>query len=167
MSPNESTPERADARSLGRQRVPLHELLGIRPVAMVEGRGRLEFVVKEQHLRTFGILHGGVFATLLDTVMGMASASVARDGHDVVTVQLNVNFIRPVALGESIVATSEVVHAGRRTAVARAEIRTAGGELAATGTGTFMFLPPTGAAQGGIGPVADADADTDTGEGRA
>ncbi len=89
----------------------------------------------------------------MDTVLGMSTASVAPEGHDVVTVQLNVNFIRAVALGETVVATGEVQHAGRRTAVARGELRTSTGELAATGSGTFMFLPPGGLAMGGSGPA--------------
>jgi uncharacterized protein (TIGR00369 family) len=117
------------------------------------GRGRLELVVAEGHLRTFGILHGGIFATLLDAAMGLSAASVAPEGHDVVTVQLGVNFIRPVGPGERLVATGQVEHAGRRTAVARGEIRTDGGDLAALGTGTFMFLPPTGPSRGGLGPI--------------
>lgn len=150
---SQTTPEDSVPRSPGDRKVPLHELLGILPVEMGGGRGRLELVVRDHHLRTFGILHGGVFAAMLDAVMGMAAASSAREGHDVVTVQLNVNFIRPVALGESLTASAEVEHAGRRTAVARGEIRTASGELAALGSATFMFLPPTGPAQGGLGPI--------------
>lgn len=157
MNQNDSEPGGSDARSSSPRRVPFHELLDIRPLEKGGGRGRLELVVKEQHLRTFGILHGGVFAALLDAVMGMAASSTARAGDDVVTVQLNVNFLRPVALGETVVATSEIIHAGRRTAVVRGEIRTATDMLTAVGSGTFMFLPPTGAARGGIGPLSGTD----------
>ncbi len=146
-------------RTPGERRVPLHELLGIQLLEMGGGRARLALEVRDHHLRTFGILHGGVFAAMLDAVMGTAAASSARPGHDVVTVQLNVNFIRPVALGESLVASAEVEHAGRRTAVARGEIRTASGDLAALGSATFMFLPPTGPAQGGLGPIGGTPAE--------
>jgi uncharacterized protein (TIGR00369 family) len=87
-----------------------------------------------------GLVHGGVYATLLDTAMGWAASTLAPQGQDLVTVQLNVNFIRPCREGETLVASGEVVHSGRRTAVARGEVRTAAGELAATGSGTFMFV---------------------------
>lgn len=153
MSPHEPVSDGEAPAPGGERRAPFHALLGLRTLEAGGGRGRLELVVKEHHLRTLGILHGGVFAALLDAVMGMAASTSARGGDDVVTVQLNVNFLRPAALGEALVAAAEVLHAGRRTAVARGEVRTASGELAALGSGTFMFLPPTGVARGGIGPV--------------
>ena len=105
------------------------------------GRGRLEVVVRTEHLRDVGILHGGMSATLLDSVMGMSAASVAPPGYYVVTVQLNMNFIRPAWEGEHLVATGEVTHSGRQTAVARAEIRTADGILVSSGSATFLFVP--------------------------
>ena len=95
---------------------------------------------RRQHLRTHGILHGGVVATLLDTAMGRAVSTLCRDDQSAVTAQLNVNFIRPVWLGETLTITGEVQHSGRQTAVTRGEIRTAAGVLVATGSGTFMFV---------------------------
>jgi uncharacterized protein (TIGR00369 family) len=92
-------------------------------------------------LRTRGIAHGGVFAALLDAAQGMAAASVAPQGSDVVTVQLNVNFIRTATLGERLTATAKVQHSGRRTAVTAAEIRTSSGQLAATASATLLYLP--------------------------
>lgn len=153
MNQDHSISTETDSLPADRPRVPLHDLLGLQPRQMGGGRGRLELVVREHHLRTLGILHGGVFATMLDSVMGMAAQSLAPAGDGVVTAQLNVNFLRPVSLGETLTATSEVLHAGRRTAVVRGEIRTATNDLAAIGSATFMFLPPTGAAMGGIGPL--------------
>jgi uncharacterized protein (TIGR00369 family) len=125
------------------QRGSLLELLGIRLQQLGAGRGRLEMAVAARHLRTLGILHGGVTATLLDTAMGMASGTTAPPDHYVVTIQLNVNFIRPAWEGELLTATGEVLHAGRQTAVARGELRTADGVLVATGSGTFLYLAHT------------------------
>jgi uncharacterized protein (TIGR00369 family) len=125
----------------GAPRIPLHELLGIHVVEAAEGRGRLEMVVTARHLRTFGLLHGGVLAALLDAAMGTATATRTPAEHDVVTAQLNVNFIRPAWQGEQLTTTGEVVHAGRRTAVARGEVRTAEGSLVAAASGTFLFTP--------------------------
>lgn len=123
------------------RRVPLHERLDIEPRFVGGGQSRIELLVGPHHLRSRGIAHGGVFATLLDAAQGMAAASVAPDGCDVVTIQLNVNFIRPAALGERLTTTATVQHAGRRTAVTSAEMRTSQGELAATGTATLMYMP--------------------------
>lgn len=120
---------------------PFLEGLRAEPVSSEKGRATWRLTVAEQHLRTHGILHGGVVATLLDTAMGRAVSTLCRDDQSAVTAQLNVNFIRPSWTGETLMITGEVQHSGRQTAVTRGEIRTAAGVLVATGTGTFLFVP--------------------------
>ncbi|MBX6313311.1 MAG: PaaI family thioesterase [Isosphaeraceae bacterium] len=160
MVPIES--EEKSTRAHDAYRVPFHELLEIRPIAWAEGRGRIEMTVRAHHLRSLGIMHGGVAATLLDTVMGIAAGTMTPPDHYVVTAQLNVNFIRPAWEGEALVATSEVRHAGRQTAVVRGEIHTAAGALVASGSGTFFFVPHSDQTRGRIErhedrPIAIAD----------
>jgi uncharacterized protein (TIGR00369 family) len=82
-----------------------------------------------------------VIATLMDTSLGLAAAHHAAEGLDVVTAQINVNFIRPAWSGEVLQATAEIRHAGRKTAVATGEIRTENGELVATGSATLIYVP--------------------------
>lgn len=117
------------------------EVLGARPTRKERGDVAFELVVEERHLRTLGIVHGGVTAAMLDTALGFAAGTTAPAGHHVVTVQLSLNYIRPAWLGETLIATGEVRHAGKQTAVARGELRTSEGALVASGTGTFMYLP--------------------------
>jgi uncharacterized protein (TIGR00369 family) len=124
-----------------KRRVPFLEHLKIEPVAAGGGKSAFEVTVEEFHLRTFGILHGGVTAALLDTAVGFAAVTVAPPDHHVVTVQLNANFVRMVTAGEKLITTGEVQHAGKMTAVVRGEVRTAAGDLAATGTATMIYLP--------------------------
>src|SRR5262249_54016868 len=112
-----------------------------------DGFSKLELVVGPQHLRSRDILHGGVIASLVDTALGLASATKAPHGLDVVTVQLNINYIRPAWPGETLVAHGSVIHSGRRTAVARGEVATAAGELVASASGTFMFVDPSALVQ--------------------
>jgi uncharacterized protein (TIGR00369 family) len=138
-------------------RMPFLELLGVRILEAARGRGRLEVVVRAEHLRDVGILHGGMTATLLDSVMGMSAASVAPAGHYVVTVQLNMNFIRPAWEGEHLVATGEVTHSGRQTAVAHGEIRTAGGILVSSGSATFLSVPHKDPSAGVVRREEDAE----------
>lgn len=148
---NSSEPDNNPPKPL---RVPLHELLDFEPIEAVDGRARVELRVDQPHMRSLAIMHGGVFAALLDAAQGMAASSAAPSGCDVVTVQLNVNFLRSVGVGERLVATGEVLHSGRRTAVTRGEVRTSEGALAATGSATLMFLSIKGGPDaGGIGPV--------------
>jgi uncharacterized protein (TIGR00369 family) len=118
-------------------------LLQTGPLEIGQGRARLELPIRQRHLRPLGIIHGGVLAALLDTVIGVAAHSRAPADHYAVTVQLQVNFIRPGWEGETLVATSELLHAGRQTAVGRGEIRTIDGVLVAAGSATCMYLPHT------------------------
>jgi acyl-CoA thioesterase len=124
--------------------VPFLELLEIRPVSAGPGRAEFEMTVAERHLRTLGLLHGGVMAAFLDTALGYAAVTTAPEQHYVVTMQLNANFIRPAWRGETLRAVGEIVHTGRQTAVARGEVRTADGKLVAAGSATFMYLPQPG-----------------------
>lgn len=119
---------------------PFLESLRAEPLSSEKGLATWRLTVEEQHLRTHGILHGGVVATLLDTAMGRAVSTLCREDQCAVTAQLNVNFLRPSWSGETLTVTGEVQHSGRQTAVARGEIRTATGVLVATGSGTFMFV---------------------------
>jgi uncharacterized protein (TIGR00369 family) len=121
------------------------ERLKIRPVAVERGGATFEVTVEEAHLRTMGIAHGGLVATIVDSTLGCACWTLAPPAHHLVTVQLGINYIRPAWLGEKLTCRSEVRHAGQMTAVARGEVRTAAGALVATASGTFLFLPiPTG-----------------------
>lgn len=120
--------------------VPFLELLNIVRVEQKDGRAIFRMTIDDIHLRSLGIMHGGVTATLLDTAMGMAARTMAPPEHHVVTVQLNVNFTRPAWNGETVTAVGEVQHSGRQTAVVRGELRTADDLLIATGSATMMYL---------------------------
>ncbi len=120
-------------------RLSFLERLGVRG----DDAGHLILDVKPGHLRTLGIAHGGVIATLLDSVMGMNANRSSPADHYVVTAQLNVHFIRPSFEGETLIASSQVRHNGRKTAVADGEIRTSDGALVATASATFVYVEHT------------------------
>jgi len=120
--------------------------LKVKPVTIEKGSAVFEVTVDESHLRTMGIAHGGLLATVLDSCLGCACWTLAPPDNHVVTVQLNINYIRPAWLGETLTARAEVRHAGQMTAVSRGEVRTGEGALVAAASGTFMYLPiPPGA----------------------
>ena len=123
------------------RRGPLLDLLNMRSESVSPGRSRIVYEVGAEHLRSRGIAHGGIIATLMDTALGLAASSKAPDGLDVVTAQISVNFIRPAWAGERLVASAEVRHSGRKTAVVTGEIHTEGGSLVATGSATLVFVP--------------------------
>jgi uncharacterized protein (TIGR00369 family) len=119
---------------------PLGAHLHIPPFEPKDGAARMEMEVERIHLRHGGLVHGGVVATLLDTVMGVASYSVAPRKADVVTMQLNVNMTGSARLGERIIAEAQCVHSNRRMAVMQGTLHKADGKLLATGSATMIFL---------------------------
>jgi acyl-CoA thioesterase len=119
---------------------PFLAQLGASLAERSDGHARLELTVEDSHLRTRGIAHGGVIASLLDTAMGVAVSTKTPEGCFPVTAQLNVNFIRPAWNGEKLAILGDVRHSGRTTAVAMGEIRTDSGVLVATSSGTFTFV---------------------------
>lgn len=129
-------------------RVSFIETLKMRPITWASGQSGFEVVIEERHLRMNGIAHGGVIATMLDSVMGWAAAAKAPPEHGLVTVQLSVNFIRPAWEGETLRGRGEVIHAGKQTSVVRGDIYAADDVLVASGMGTFFYLPPATLARG-------------------
>jgi uncharacterized protein (TIGR00369 family) len=90
-------------------------------------------------------VHGGVLATLMDTAMGSAVYSRLPAGGLYTTLELKVNFIRPVALdGDILRCVARTVHVGRRTATAQADVTNPSGALIAHGTCTCLLFSPTG-----------------------
>lgn len=120
---------------------PFLHSIRMEPLEIGDGTGSLRLVLENQHLRVGGIMHGGVATALLDTALGLAAATKAPEQHDVVTTQLNVNFIRAARIGDELIGAATVQHAGRRTCVCKGEVRTRSGELVASGLGTILFVP--------------------------
>lgn len=120
---------------------PISETIGWRVVHADEGLLRVSLLPQEHHLHGGGVVHGGVLATLLDSVMAGAVMTRLRQGQACTTVQMGMNNIRRVKPGEGeIVAEGRVTSLSRRTATAQAVIRNAGGELVAEGSTTCLIL---------------------------
>ena len=116
------------------------EVMGVEFGELQEGNAWLKFEVREDHCRTGGILHGGATATLLDTLCGMAAATAIPATQDLVTAQLNINYVRPAVPGETLTGHGHVEHRGKRTLICRSEVRRPDGQLLAMATATMMIL---------------------------
>ncbi len=119
---------------------PFQETLGFAITEWTDGGCTLEQPLLGHLGNRYGILHGGVHATLLDTAMGFA-VSYTGDPEQkqlVMTLSLNVSYLG-VASGEKIVATGRKTGGGRSTAFAAGEIRDTEGNLLATATGVFRY----------------------------
>jgi len=98
--------------------------------------------IKNQHLATPNMAHGGLISALLDASMGVGALSmVAMNNQVVSTVEMKVNFLRAVRLGDKIIATSILVRKGKNTIVMQSEARNQDDKLVAVSSGTFFVLP--------------------------
>ena len=93
----------------------------------------------EKHANPMGRVHGGVISALADAAMGTAYGRVLLESEDFSTIELKVNFMRPVKFGR-IVATARIVQRGLRIGFLDCEIHNGRGQLVATGTCTCMTI---------------------------
>lgn len=117
-------------------------LLGMRVIELEEGRVSLAVDTRPDFANPLGTVHGGICATLLDSVMGTAVHTTLGPGLGYSTLELKVNFIRPVTTdGQRLTATGTTVHVGRRTATAEGRVVDERGKLVAHGTTTCIIQP--------------------------
>ena len=123
---------------------PIGDLLGLEVREVDRGRVVFALTPQEKHYNPIGMVHGGVTATLLDTVMGCALHSTLPEGTGYSTVDISVRYLRPVTVQTGVViATGTLVHRGRRTATAEATLVEAStGRLLATATSSLLVLQP-------------------------
>src|SRR2546421_11107152 len=92
---------------------PIATLLGFRVVSIEAGLAVFELEVDPaRHGNPMGTVHGGVLCTLADSAMGMAYAATLGADETFTTLELKINFLRPV-WRTTLTATARVVQAGR------------------------------------------------------
>jgi uncharacterized protein (TIGR00369 family) len=105
------------------------------------GRVRFSFEPQEFHYNPIGSVHGGVYATLLDSACGCAVHSMLPVGTGYTSLDLAVKFLGAARLGVGrLTCLGTVTHLGRRTALAEARITDPGGKLLATATSSCLLL---------------------------
>jgi len=117
------------------------QYLGIRSLGMVDGAFALELQLEERHMSTAARAHGGVLFSMLDTALGRAVIGELPPGRGCATVELKINYFRPVQHGR-IRALGRCVQRTRSLAYAEGEILNDEGRILARATGTF-FLTDT------------------------
>lgn len=103
------------------------------------GESRLEILVQEKHLQPFGIVHGGVFGSLIDAAAFWAAYSQIPGDVGMTTVEMKINYLAPISAGR-MVATGRGIRVGKTLCLADASIHNESGVLLAHGTATMMIL---------------------------
>lgn len=122
---------------------PVGSLLGMHAVEFEEGHSLFELHPNESFYNPLGTVHGGIFATLLDTCMSCAIHTMLPINRPYTTLEFKINLIRSLtAESGTIQGRGYVVHVGRSTAIAEGRIEDADGKLVAHGTTTCLILDP-------------------------
>src|SRR5262245_21919084 len=132
--------ERAKQMAAGEgSQPPIMQLLGARLTSVEPGRARIELAADDRHANPMGTLHGGVLCDIADAAMGMAFAATLEDGESFTTLELKINFLRPVWRSH-LVADGTVVHRGRTVGLTECSITDEKGRLVARATSTCLTL---------------------------
>jgi uncharacterized protein (TIGR00369 family) len=119
-------------------------LFGMEWVELEPSRVVLSLDPSRWMLNPIGSIHGGIAATLLDTVLGTAVHTTLPAGTGYATTDLHMRYLRPMNADTGrVLATGEVVHRGRRQATAEGRVEVeATGKLIATGTAGCTIIQP-------------------------
>jgi uncharacterized protein (TIGR00369 family) len=124
-------------RSGPHRHVPFSAHLGIRHDRVANGEAVVSLELAPHMLNNHGAGHGGVVMTLLDSAMAHAALSRVDYAREVVTVDMQVVFMRPTA--GRLVATGRAVGGGRSLCFCEASINDADGNLAVRAMGSFRY----------------------------
>ena len=118
-------------------------LIGMTLGAIDLDRCSIDLELGERHMQPFGIVHGGVLATLVDTATFWAGFLRLPQDAGLVNVDLKLNYLK-AATGGRLRADGRCLRAGRQISYAEAGVYDEAGELVAHGTSTLMALPGKG-----------------------
>ncbi len=127
-------------------RTHIGETMDFLLVEVAHGRAVFQGVPQTRHLNPMGTVHGGWYATLLDSAVGCAVHSTMPVGRAYTTAELSVNLVRGAVPGrEPLRAIGQVIHVGRQLATAEGRIVDAAGKVYAHATTTcLVFERPAG-----------------------
>ncbi len=103
------------------------------------GRSWIETTLDRRFEGWEGMAHGGILCTLADSAMGMAFASTLGEGETFTTLEIKVNYLRPV-FEEKLFASAKVIHRGRTVGLVECDVTTENGKLVARAVSTCSVL---------------------------
>jgi 1,4-dihydroxy-2-naphthoyl-CoA hydrolase len=101
----------------------LPEDLGVEPLEITDQRTVGRIVVDRRHLHPGGLVQGGAWVALADSVAAWQTFRHLSPGSDFTTVEMKLNVFGAAGPGDELIATAEHLHAGRSTHVVEVRIR--------------------------------------------
>ena len=120
---------------------PIIEALSFEPEELEEGRIVFSMRAEEWMCNPASVVHGGMAATLLDTVLTLAVVTKLSKGKIAQTIQMNVNYVRPLfPTGEKVMGEGFAVYVGTTIGTAEGRVYDARGKMIAHGSATLAIL---------------------------
>jgi uncharacterized protein (TIGR00369 family) len=118
---------------------PIAQLIGFELTKVARGKARVELDAGPRHANPMGTLHGGVICDIADAAIGVAYLSTLGPGESFTTMEVKVNFLRPV-WNSHLIADASVLKKGRTTGLMVCKVVQDEGKLVAYATGTCMTV---------------------------
>ena len=116
-----------------------NKLVGLQAEAVGQGWCRLICDIRPEHCNPRGTVHGGMSGTMLDVAGGVAAIYAGEEPRPVVTQSASAHYLRPLT-GTRMVAEGQVIKAGHRTCLARADLYDDQGRLCCTGELELFYM---------------------------
>ena len=121
---------------------PICRTLGMALAEIEPGRVVFAYTPVYDHYNPLGSVHGGIAATLLDSVMGCCIHTTLKAGVGYTTVEIKVNYVRAMTDKTGPVrAEGKVINVGSRIGTSEGRLVDASGKLLAHGTTTCLIFP--------------------------
>jgi uncharacterized protein (TIGR00369 family) len=118
---------------------PIAGLIGFTLSAVSPGEAVIELTAGRQHANPMGALHGGVLCDIADAAMGIAYASTLAEGETFATVELKINFLKPVWTAK-LRAIGRIIKRGKTLGFVECDITDEEQSLVARASSTCMTL---------------------------
>jgi uncharacterized protein (TIGR00369 family) len=120
-------------------RPPIADLIGFTLTAVAPDEAVIELAAGRQHANPMGTLHGGVLCDIADAAMGIAYASTLAEGETFATLELKINFLKPV-WNAKLQAVGRIVKRGKTVGLLQCDITDEQRSLVARASSTCMTL---------------------------
>lgn len=120
------------------EKIPFYSTLGLEPQEISDGRAKFELLLRKE-LMQYGMVHGGVLASLIDSSCACAALSLTYPDAYITTIDLQVEYLKPVSKGR-LIAKAKCVKGGKRIFFCKSKIWNEKGELICTGSSQLLRI---------------------------
>src|SRR5262249_44964197 len=118
---------------------PVARLVGFHLQSLEPGHAVFTFDADERHTNPMGTLHGGIYCDVADAAMAMAYAAKLPEGESMTTIELKINFLKPVRQAK-LTFEARLLSAGKTIGYLECDVKDEGGRLVARASSTCMTI---------------------------